>query len=56
MAALGTGKCLGWPYPVLLLLLATQTSTLLISGIKEPAQLLQAGFWASLVPYHNFEL
>jgi len=27
-----------------------------ISGIKEPAQPLRAGFWASLVPYHNFEL
>ena len=25
-------------------------------AIKEPAQSLQAGFWASLVPYHNFEL
>ena len=27
-----------------------------ISAIKEPAQPLQDGFWASLVPYHNFEL
>jgi len=24
--------------------------------IKEPAQPLQAGFWASLASYHNFEL
>ena len=27
-----------------------------ISAIKEPAQSLQAGFWASIVLYHNFEL
>ena len=30
MAGSGTGKCLGWLYPVLLLLWAAQTSTLLI--------------------------
>ena len=30
MAASGTGKCLAWLYPVLLLLLAAQTSTLWI--------------------------
>ena len=48
MAGSGTGKCLGWFYPVLLILLAVQTSTLLHLAIKGPAQPIRAGFWASL--------
>ena len=56
MAVLGTGKCLGWQYPALLLFSAVQTSTVYISAIKEPAQAFQAGFWASLMPYHHFVL
>jgi len=41
MAALGTGKCRGWLYPVLLLLWAAQSPhcrLCIISAIKEPAQ------------------
>ena len=30
MAVSGTGECLGWQYPVLLLALAVQASTVLI--------------------------
>ena len=59
MVVSGTGKCLSWLYPGLLLVLAVQASTVLIcfiSAIKEPVQPLQAGFGASVVPYHNFEL
>ena len=55
MVASGTGKCLDWLYPMLLLVLAA-CRLCFISTIKEPAQTLQASFWASLVPYHNFEL
>ena len=57
MVVSGTGKSLGWLYSVLLLLLAAKMSTqCFISATEEPAQPFQAGFWASLVPYHNFEL
>ena len=59
MAVSGTGKCLSRLYPVLLLLQQSkrpQCRLCFISAINYPAQPLQAGFWASLVPYHNFKL
>jgi len=54
MVGLGTGKCLGC---VAASLSSPNIHTVdCASGIKEPAQPLQAGFCTSLVPYHNFEL
>jgi len=59
MAGSGTGKCLGWLYPVLLLLLEAQMSTLwiVLHFSHLGASTAHPGwFWASLVPYHNSEL
>ena len=56
MAASGTGKCLGWPYTVLLLLLAAQTSTqkIVFHFSHQGASTTPPGWF--LVPYHNYKL
>jgi len=59
MVVFGTEKCLGWQYPMLLLVLAVQISQCwfcFISAIKEPAQPSQAGFWALIMPNLHFVL
>jgi len=58
MAASGTGKCLGWLYPVLLFVLAAQMSTLWIVfhfSHQGASTTCPGWFLGSLVPYHKFE-
>ena len=49
MAVSGTGKCLDWQYPVLLLVLDIH-SVDFSSFQCHAAQPFQAGFWAFLMP------
>jgi len=59
MTVSGTGKWLGWQYPVLLLVLAVQTSTvqiLLHINHYRASTTLPGLFWASLMPYHHLVL